>query len=128
MNLVDSSGWLEYLADGPQASRFEKPLKNVDSLCVPSICLLEVFKVILRERGEDDALQAAALMKQGKIVELTEGIALEAARLSFRHKIPVADSIILATGRIFGAVIWTLDHHFKGIPGVKYFSKFGQQD
>jgi predicted nucleic acid-binding protein len=128
MNLVDSSGWLEYLADGPQASKFEKPLKNVDSLCVPSICLFEVFKVILRERGEDDALQAAALMKQGKIIELTEGIALEAARLSFRHIIPAADSIILATGRIFDAVIWTMDHHFKEIPGIKYFPKSVNQD
>jgi len=123
MNLVDSSGWLEYLADGPQASEFEKPLKNTDKLIVPTICLLEVFKVVLRERGEDDALQSAALMKQGKVFELTEGIALEAARLSHGLKIPTADSIILATGRMIQATIWTMDIDFKDIPGIKYFPK-----
>ena len=123
MNLVDSSGWLEYLTDGPQAQEFEKPLKNTDQLIVPTICLLEVFKIVLRERGEDDALQAAALMKQGKVFELTEGIALEAARLSHGLKIPTADSIILATGRMLQATIWTMDIDFKDIPGIKYFPK-----
>ena len=123
MNLVDSSGWLEYLADGPQASEFEKQLKNTDQLIVPTICLLEVFKIVLREMGEDDALQSTALMKQGKVFELTEGIALEAARLSHGLKIPTADSIILATGRMLQATIWTMDIDFKDIPGIKYFPK-----
>lgn len=121
MNLVDSSGWLEYLADGPQAPEFEKPLKNTERLIVPTICLYEVFKVVLRERGEDDALQAAALMKQGRIVDLSEAIALDAARLSHGLKIPAADSIILATGRMLQSTIWTMDIDFKDMPGIKYF-------
>ena len=123
MNLVDSSGWLEFLSDGPKASQFEKSLLDLDHLIVPSICIYEVFKVVLRERGEDDALQAAALMKQGKVVDLTEEIALEAARLSFELKIPMADSIVLATGRRYEATIWTLDQDFQDLPGVKYIPK-----
>ncbi len=123
MNIVDSSGWLEYLADGPQASSFEKPLQDRDNLVIPTVCLYEVFKVVLRERGEADALQAVALMKQGKVVDLTEELALEAAKISFDHKIPMADSIVLATGRALEATIWTLDGDFKKFEGIKYFPK-----
>ena len=122
MNLVDSSGWLEYFSDGPRASHFEKPLKDTARLVVPTVCLFEVFKVVIRERGEDDALQAAALMKQGVVVELTAEIALAAAKLSFVKKLPMADSIILATGRSTKATIWTLDKDFESIERVKYFS------
>jgi len=123
MNIVDSSGWLEYLADGSRALSFEKPLQDLDKLIVPTICLYEVFKVVLRERGEDDALQAVALMKQGKVVDLTEEIALDAAKISFDHKIPMADSIVLATGKALEATIWTLDGDFEKFDGVKYFPK-----
>ncbi len=122
MNIVDSSGWLEYFAEGPKASFFEEPLQNTENLLVPTICLYEVFKVVLRERGEGEALQAAALMKQGKIVDLTEEIALEAARISFEHKIPMADSIVLSAGLVLRAMIWTLDSHFKKFDGVKYIT------
>ena len=123
MNIVDSSGWLEYLADGPQAISFEAPLRDLDAMFVPTICLYEVFKVVLRERGEDDALQTAALMKQAKVVNLTEEIALDAAKISFDHKIPMADSIVLATGRALEATIWTFDGDFAKFDGVKYFPK-----
>lgn len=121
MNIVDSSGWLEYLSDGPKASSFEKPLHDLGNLIVPTICLYEVFKVVLRERGEDDALQAVALMKQGKVVDLSAKIALESAKISFDHKIPMADSIIVATARTYEATVWTQDSDFKKFSGVKYF-------
>jgi predicted nucleic acid-binding protein len=121
VNLVDSSGWLEYFTDGPKASDFEKPLIKTNILLVPTICLYEVFKVVLRERGEDDALQAIALMKQGRVVMLTEEIAIHAAKISLDHKIPMADSIILATAQANKATIWTLDRDFKTFRGVKYF-------
>ena len=121
MNLVDSSGWLEYLSDGDQAGEFEAVLSDKDNLLVPTVCMYEVFKVVLRERGEGEALQAAALMTQGKIVELTPEIAMEAARLSFRRKIPMADSLILATGYASRATIWTMDSHFKNLDGVNIF-------
>ena len=124
MNLVDSSGWLEYLSDGPNASFFEEPLAGEpDKLLVPTLCLYEVFRVVLRERGENDAIQAAALMQHGQLVELTGPIALLAARLSLDFKIPMADSIILATAHLQEAVIWTEDEHFKGLRKVKYIEK-----
>ncbi len=123
MNIVDSSGWLEYLADGPKASSFEKPLQDLENLIVPTICLFEVFKVVLRERSENDALQAVALMKQGNVVDLSAEIALEAARISHDHKIPMADSIVLATAWNWDATIWTQDSDFAKLDRVKYFPK-----
>lgn len=123
MNLVDSSGWLEYFTDGPNASWFEKPLADPATILVPTICLYEVFKVVLRERGEDAAFQAAALMSQGRVIDLTSEIAIQAAKASLDEKLPMADSIILATGRSHGAMIWTQDEDFKDLPGVKYFKK-----
>jgi len=123
MNVVDSSGWLEYLVDGPKASSFEKPLEDLGDLIVPTICLFEIFKVVLRERGEDDALQAIALMKQGKVADLTAEIALEAAKISHDHKIPMADSVVLATARTYEATIWTMDSDLKKFDRVKFFQK-----
>lgn len=123
MNIVDSSGWLEFFADGPNADNFVEPLNDSDKLLVPTIIIYEVFKVILRERGENSALQAAALLRQGDVIELTEDIALRAARLSTTHKIPMADSIILATAKANNAIIWTQDDDFKGLEGARYFAK-----
>ncbi|OGD18920.1 MAG: twitching motility protein PilT [Candidatus Aminicenantes bacterium RBG_16_63_16] len=123
MNLVDSSGWLEYLSDGPNAGFFEPPLSAPDKLIVPTLCLFEVFKVVLRERGENDAIQAAALMQQGRLIELSGPIALSAARLSLGSRIPMADSIVAATASLFEAVIWTQDEDFRNLKNVKFVSK-----
>ena len=123
MNIVDSSGWLEYFAGGSQADPFEEPLKNLSRLIVPTICLYEVFKVVMREKGEDDALQAAALMRQGRLAELDMETAIWAAKISFNQKLPMAESIIMATAYLFGATVWTMDEHFQGLSGVKYIPK-----
>jgi len=123
MNIVDSSGWLAYFADEPHAQRFQKLVTDSDSLIVPTITLYEVFKVVLRESGKNEALHAIAAMKKGKVVDLTLSIALAASKISLEYKLPMADSIILATARQFDAVIWTLDSDFRNIKGVKYFSK-----
>ena len=123
MNLVDSSGWLEYFADGNNAEFFSEPLNNVEDIIVPTICLFEVFKVVLRERGEDQALQAVALMQQGIVTDLTPEIAIQAAKNSFHHKIPMADSIIITTGQNYEATIWTQDSDFKDFDNVKYIAK-----
>jgi predicted nucleic acid-binding protein len=123
VNLLDSSGWLEYFADGPNAEQFAQPLAAVDQLVVPTICLYEVFKVVLRESGEDKALQSAALMRQGKVADITYEIALMAAKISHEQRLPMADSIILATAQVYHVVIWTQDAHFKGQPLVRYFAK-----
>ncbi len=123
MNLVDSSGWLEFFADGPNAKFFATPLKNVDELVVPTISIYEVFKSVLRQRDESAGLQAIALMKQGQVVDLTTNIAMMAAKLSLEHNVPMADSIILSTGRFYQATVWTQDADFKGLDGVEYVKK-----
>jgi predicted nucleic acid-binding protein len=123
MNLVDSCGWLEYLADGPNADFFARSLENQEMLLVPTICITEVFKRVLQQRGEDAALHTAALMQQGQVVDLNAAIAIEAARLGYKHDIPLADGIILATAYIHKAVVWTQDADFKGLRDVKYKEK-----
>ena len=120
MNLVDSSGWLEYFADAPNADFFAVPIEAVNNLIVPTLCISEVFKRIYQQRGENSALQAVALMNQGQMIDLDVSIALNAAKLGLDFKLPLADSIILATARAKNAVIWTQDSDFKGMENVKY--------
>lgn len=119
MNVVDSSAWLEYLFDTPQANRFAKIIEKTDQLVVPVIVLYEVFKKVLRTHGEDVALQVAAQMQQGRLVPVDESLVLDAARLA----LPLADSLIYTTARQHNATLWTQDAHFEGLPGVKYFAK-----
>ena len=120
MNCVDSCGWLEYFADGTNASFYAKAIEDVGSLVVPSIVLLEVFKRILQQRDDATALQAAAAMQQGRVVDLGAAIALAAAALGLRHGLPLADSVILATARAADAVVWTQDAHLRDLPGVRF--------
>lgn len=122
-NVVDSSAWLEYFADGAGAPHFAGPIEAVARLVVPAICLLEVFKIVLRQRGESDALQAAALMQQGTVVDLDATLALAAATLGVAHKLPLADSVVYATAMRVGGVVWTQDEDFDGLPDVAYFPK-----
>jgi predicted nucleic acid-binding protein len=123
MNIVDSSGWLAYFADEANAKHFLAPLNDSASLIVPTVIMYEVFKVVLRESGENDALQAAMAMQKGTIVDLTAPLALAASKLSLAHNLPMADGIILATARESNAILWTQDADFKDIKGVKYFPK-----
>ena len=123
MNIIDSSGWLEYFSDGPNAKYYLTPLKDTSSLIVPAITIYEVFKVVLRATDENEALQAVAAMQKGKVVELTANIALIAAKLSLQHNLPMADSIILATAQKYRCVIWTQDSDFQNLENVNYFSK-----
>ena len=125
MNVVDSSGWLEYLADGANAGFFAPALEAPRNLIVPSVSIYEVFKRVLQQRGEGAALQAAAQMQQGRVVELDAPLALAAAQLSVEASLPMADSIMLATARAFDAVLWTQDADFAGMAGVKYVAKRG---
>ena len=123
MNIIDSSGWLEYFADGPNASFFSPPLQKIADLIVPTVTIYEVFKVVLRQRSESDALQSVALMQQGSVVDLTSSISILAAKASIDYRLPMADSIILATARVYKATIWTQDSDFKGIEGVRYVAR-----
>jgi toxin FitB len=123
MNLVDSSGWLEYLADGPGADFFAPALENTEELLVPSICLLEVARKLYRERGNDVVIQTLALMQEGRVLQLTTDVIRLAARLGMEHQLPLADSVVYATGRLYGATVWTQDSDFKGLDGVRYNPK-----
>ena len=120
MNMVDSSAWLEYFANGPNATFFAKSIEQVDQLIVPTLSLFEVFKRVLQQRNENDALQVVAVMQQGSLVDLDAGLALSAARLSVEHRLPMADSVILATARAYNATLWTQDADFKNLEGVQY--------
>ena len=123
MNIVDSSGWLAYFADERNAKHFLTPLNDSASLVVPTVTIYEVFKVVLRESGENDALQAAAAMQKGTVVALTAPLSIAASKLSIEHALPMADSLILATAQEFNAILWTQDSDLKNINNVKYFPK-----
>ena len=123
MNVVDSSGWLEYFADGPNADFFAPAIENTPELLVPSISLYEVFKRVLQQRGEGDALQAVAVMMQGKVVDLDADLALAASKLSVELRLPMADSVMLATAFAHEATLWTQEVDFQGIQGVQYIAK-----
>ena len=121
MNVVDSSGWLEYFINGQNAAFFAPIIeKAAAEVLVPTISLFEVFKRVLIEKNRDDALEAIALMKEGRVVDLDEDLALSAAEFSWEFKIPMADSIILATARAFNATLWSQDAHYKKFQGVQY--------
>ena len=120
MNVVDSSGWLEYFAEGPNADFFAKAVERTNELVVPTVSLYEVFKRVLQQRGEGDALQAIAIMRQGRVLELSEAIALAAARVAAEVGLPMADGIMLASARACAATFWTQDADFKDVSGVRY--------
>jgi len=120
MNVVDSSAWLEYLAAGPNAVFFAEAIENVSELVVPTISIYEVFKRIVQQRSENEALQVVAVMQQGRVSEMDSTVALSAARISIDHKLPMADSVMLATAKLNQATLWTQDSHFEGMAGVKY--------
>ena len=118
-NVVDSSGWLEYFTDSDRASLFASAIEDGENLLVPVISIYEIFKKVLRERGENDALQVASMMQTGQLIDLDCSLALEAARYS----LPLADSIIYAAAMRNGAILWTQDEHFKDLPNVRFFPK-----
>ncbi len=123
MNVVDSSGWLEYFADGPNAAFFAPAIEATRELLVPTLSLYEVFKHVLQQRGDGQALQAVALMQQGRIVDLTAAIALSAAKASIERRLPMADSIMLITAQTHDATFWTQDAAFNGVEGVKFVAR-----
>jgi predicted nucleic acid-binding protein len=123
VNLVDSSGWLEFFADGKNADFFATPIEETTSLIVSTINLYEVFKRIYQQRGEDQALKAMALMMQGQIIEVTSSISLEAAKFSADHKLPMADALIYITSASKKAALWTQDSDLKPFKGVQYIQK-----
>jgi predicted nucleic acid-binding protein len=123
MNVVDSSGWLEYFAEDENSGFFAPAIEDTDNLIVPVICIFEVFKKVLQNQGQAMAEIRVADLTKGSVVDLTTSLAMSAGLLSAELKLPLADSIILATAREHDATLWTQDEHFKNLPGVKYIKK-----
>ncbi len=123
MNVVDSSGWLEYFADGENAGFFAPAIEDIENLLVPVINIYEVFKRILQSQGLEVAEVRIADLYKGLQVDLTTPLALSAAQISVSYHLPLADSQLLATARAYDATLWTQDEHFEAIPGVKYIAK-----
>ena len=123
MNVIDSSGWLEYFAAGPNGEIFHKKIAEKNKLLVPVITVYEVFKKMLSERGEAVALEVAAHMRLGKVIDVDTTIALAAAHYSGQFKLPMADALIYATARLNKAIVWTQDEHFQGLEGVEFIPK-----
>jgi len=121
--VLDSSGWIEFFADGPHADEFASRLRQPANVIAPTVALYEVYKWIKRERSEEEALDAVATMKKATVADLTEDIALTAADLSLAHGLPMADSMMLAFARAYRAELVTTDSGFEGIAGVTVFSK-----
>jgi predicted nucleic acid-binding protein len=123
MNVVDSSAWIEYFTGGPNAKFFEPVILNRSELVVPTMVLLEVYKHIRRHQGRDEALKAVAGMKQGEVQDLDERLALYAAEIGVEYRLPLADSVILATARLHEAILWTQDSDFEGMDDVRFKRK-----
>ena len=123
LNVVDSSAWLAYFADEAGAERFSSAIEDTDHLVVPVVCILEVFKIVARQRGDGDALQAVALMQQAKVIDLDANLALIAAKAAIDHNLPLADSMVYATAMLVEGVVWTQDDDFEDLPDVRYYPK-----
>ena len=123
MNVIDSSGWLEYFTDGANADAFKPLMKDEASLIIPTVCLYEVFKITLARAGEDEAVRVAGLMSFGQIVDFDREVALVAVPISAQYKLAMADSVIYAIAQMHNATLWTQDAHFKNLPGVQYIEK-----
>jgi predicted nucleic acid-binding protein len=123
MILVDSSGWLEYFSNGKNADIFARIVEDTENLIISTINLYEVYKKILQQRDENSALQAVALMQQAKVISVDPTLSLLAAKISVDFKLPMADSIILATAVSNNSTLWTQDSDFKDIPGVKFIKR-----
>lgn len=123
MNVVDSSGWLEFVADGPGADFFEEAISNKENLVVPMISVYEVYKRLFQETGKDIALQTIAYMQSCQLVDLDVESAMQAAEFSATNKIPMADSIIYTIAVNHQATLWTQDIDLNGFDGVQYQEK-----
>jgi predicted nucleic acid-binding protein len=123
MNVVDSSAWLAYFADEPTADFFAQAIEDEELLIVPAVCIYEVFKVIVREKGEDEAFIAVAAMQLGKVVDMDADLAIEAAAIGLEESLALADSITYTIAQKYSATLWTQDAHFSQKVGVQYVPK-----
>jgi len=123
MNLVDSSGWIEYLQDTPRADLFAAAIEDRHRLLVPTIALFEVHKVLSRSLPEILVNQCLDVMRQGCVLDLTDARAIAASQLARQHKLAMADAAMYAMAQEMKATFWTQDVDYQGLSGVHYFAK-----
>jgi predicted nucleic acid-binding protein len=120
---VDSSGWVEFFTGGANAARYASYLEETSGVVTPTVVLYEVYKLVKRERTEEEALLAVAQMQKSRLIPLSESLALAAADASIEFHLAMADSIVYATARAENAELVTSDADLKGLPGVIYVPK-----
>ena len=122
LNVVDSSGWIEFFTAGPNGPRFRKVIAKQERLVVPTIALYEVCKVLARRLAPDLVATCLNVMRLGQIIDLTDARAIAAAQASRQHGLALADAAMYSIAREHGATFWTQDADYQGLPGVQYFA------
>lgn len=125
MNLVDSSGWIEYLQDTPRADLFAAAIEDRNHLLVPTLALFEVHRVLSRSLPTDLVNRCLDVMRLGRVLDLTDARAIAASHIAAQHKLAMADAAMYSMALEFGASFWTQDVDYQGLPGVRYQAKPG---
>lgn len=123
MNVVDSSGWIEYLLDTPRADLFADAIENRGELLVPVIALYEVHKLLMRSLPAPRVATCLDVMRLGRVLELTDRRAIAAADTALRHRLAMADAVMYSMAIEHGGSLWTQDADYQGLPSVHYFPK-----
>ena len=123
MNLVDSSGWIEYLQDTSRADLFADAIEDRNTLLVPTIALFEVHKVLSRRLPAALVERCLNVMRLGRVLDFTDARAIAAAQIAARHQLAMADAAMYSMAQEFGATFWTQDADYQGLVGVNYFPK-----
>ena len=123
MNVVDSSGWIEYLTDSKRADLFAAPIEQRDQLLVPTIALFEVHKILSRSLPEGVVDRCLNVMRLGRVLDLTDRRAVAASKIARQHRLALADAAMYSMAREFDATLWTQDVDYQGLEGVRYCAK-----
>ena len=123
MNVIDSSGWIEYFTDSARADLFATPIEQRDQLLVPTIAIFEVHKILSRSLAEDLVDRCLNVMRLGRVLDLTDRRAVAASKAARRHRLALADAAKYSMALEMSATFWTQDTDYDGLPGVRYFSK-----
>ena len=121
MNVVDSSGWIEYFIDTAQADNFAAAIERTALLIVPALSFFEVHRYLSRNADPTRRDECLDLMKRGMVIELTTARAIAASEAAQKHRLALADAIMYSIAREFDATFWTQDIDYQGLPGIKYF-------
>ncbi len=123
MNVVDSSGWIEFFQAGANGPIFKPVIEDRAHLLVPTISLFEVHRVLSRKLPSELVTACLDAMRLGTVLDLSERRAIVAAETAARHKLALADAAMYSMALEHGASLWTQDAGYQGLPSVRYFAK-----